>query len=117
MGIPHPLSTFSLRVISAKKSRRKYNNNNNCCCCSVCKFVYKSCKNIQSVELLGTSVTRMGNLLDFGQLFKPLATIYWPKSPTFLGNSCEGVKIYHISSEIILRQLFWTFGDFLWSHW
>ena len=67
--------------------------------------------------LVTISVTRMGNLLDYGQLFKPLATIYWPKSPTFLGNSCEGVKIYHISSEIILRQLFWTFGDFLWSHW
>ena len=55
------------------------------------------------------SVTRMGDLLDFGQLFKPLAALNWPKSSTFLGNFCKGVKIYQSSSEIILgnfdRQL------------
>ena len=51
------------------------------------------------------SVTRFGNILDFGQLFKALATINLPKSPTFLGNFCKGVKIYHISSEIIFGQL------------
>ena len=44
-------------------------------------------------------VTRLGNLLDFGQLFK--ATINLFKSPTFLGNFCKGVKIYHFYSEII----------------
>ena len=32
-----------------------------------------------------------------------------PKSPTFLGNFCKGVKIYHICSEII-------FG-YTGSHW
>ena len=36
---------------------------------------------------------------------KPLATINLPKSPTFLGNFCKGVKIYHFSIEIILGQL------------
>ena len=51
-------------------------------------------------------------LLDFGQLFKAFATINLPKSPTFLGNFCKGVKIYHFSSEIIFRQLLPTFGDF-----
>ena len=51
------------------------------------------------------SVTRLGELLDFGQLLKPLATINLPKSPTFLGNFCKVVKIYHISSEIIFGQL------------
>ena len=42
------------------------------------------------------SVTILGDLLDFGPLFKAL---------TFLGNFCEGVKIYHFSSEIIFGQL------------
>ena len=54
---------------------------------------------------LPTSVTRLGDLLEFGQLFKALTTINLPKSPTFLGNFCKGVKIYHFSSEIIFRQL------------
>ena len=35
-----------------------------------------------------------------------------PKSSTFLGNFCKGVKIYHYSNEIIFRQLLWKFGDF-----
>ena len=54
---------------------------------------------------LGSSVTRLGDLLDFGTFLKPLATINLSKSPTFLGNFCEGVKIYHFSSEINFRQL------------
>ena len=33
-----------------------------------------------------------------GYFLKPLATINLPKSPTFLGNFCKGVKIYHFSS-------------------
>ena len=48
-------------------------------------------------------MTRLGDLLDFGLLLKPLATIKLPKSPTFLGNFCKGVKIYYFSSEIIFR--------------
>ena len=60
-------------------------------------------------------MTRLGNLLKFGQLLKPLTTINLPKSPTFLGNFCKGVKIYHFSSEIIFGQLLQTFGNFFWS--
>ena len=41
--------------------------------------------------------------LTLGNFVKPLATINLPKSPTFLGNFCKGVKIYHFSSEIIFR--------------
>ena len=52
-----------------------------------------------------SSVTRFGDFLHFGNFLKALATINLPKSPTFLGNFCEGVKIYHFSSEII-------FGNF-----
>ena len=40
-----------------------------------------------------------------GNFLKPLATINLPKSPTFLGNFCKGVKIYNFSSEIIFGQL------------
>ena len=55
----------------------------------------------------GTSVTRLGNFLDFG-----LAAINLPKSPIFLGNFSKGVKIYHFSCEIIFGKLLKTFGDF-----
>ena len=56
-------------------------------------------------------MTRLGYLLVFGHLFKALATINLPKYPTDLGNFFKGVKIYHVSSEIIFRQLLQTFGD------
>ena len=52
---------------------------------------------------LANSVTRFGDLLDL--FLKPLATIHLSKSRTVLGNFCEGVKICHISSEIIFGQL------------
>ena len=51
-------------------------------------------------------MTILGNLWDFGQLFKPLATVNLSKSLTLLGNFCEDVKIYHFSSEIILSNFF-----------
>ena len=47
-----------------------------------------------------------------GNFLKHLATIILPKSPTFLGNFCKGVEIYHFSSEIIFGQLLWTIDDF-----
>ena len=40
-----------------------------------------------------TSVTRLGHFFPLGDFLKPLATIIFPKSPTFLGNVCKGVKI------------------------
>ena len=58
------------------------------------------------------SVTRLGDLLDFGNFLKPLATTNLPKSLTFLGNFCKGVKSYHFCSEIIFGQLLQTFGNF-----
>ena len=64
-------------------------------------------------------MTRLDDFLHFGLLFctlgyflTPLATINLPKSPTFLGNFCKGVKIYHFYSEIIFGHLLATFGDF-----
>ena len=52
-----------------------------------------------------SSVTRLGDFWTLGNFLKPLATINLPKSPTFLGIFCKGVKIYHFSSEIIFGQL------------
>ena len=57
-------------------------------------------------------MTRLGDLLDFGQVFKSLcATINLPKSPTFFSNFRKVVKIFHFSCDIIFGQLLWTFGD------
>ena len=51
-----------------------------------------------------------------GNFSKPVATIILPKLPTFLGNFCNGVKIFHFSSGIIFVQLLLTFGDFYTGH-
>ena len=40
-----------------------------------------------------------------GNFSKPLETIILPKTPTFLGNFCKGIKIFNFSSEIIFGQL------------
>ena len=52
-----------------------------------------------------------------GNFSKPLASINMPKSFTFLGNFCWGVKSYHFSCEIIFGQLLWIFGNLFWSYW
>ena len=59
------------------------------------------------------SVTRLGDLLDFGQLFKAFGNNLICPNPTFLGNLCKGVKIFYFSSEIIFGQLKSTFANFL----
>ena len=48
----------------------------------------------EDVNPVVISVTRSGDLLDFGHFLKPLATINMPKSSQFSGNFCKGVKIY-----------------------
>ena len=60
-----------------------------------------------------TSVTRLGNLLDFGHLFKQLATIDLPKS--FLGNFVMVSKSLIFVLKSFLSN-FQTFGYFYWSH-
>ena len=47
-----------------------------------------------------------------GIFLKPLATMNFPESPTFLGNFWKGVKILNFSSEIIFGHLWQTFGNF-----
>ena len=54
-------------------------------------------------EVVG-SLTRLGDLLDFGQLFKAFGDNYFAKSFTFLGIFCKGVKIFNFFSEIIFGE-------------
>ena len=51
-----------------------------------------------------------------GNFFKPFATINLPKSPTFLGNFCKGVIIYHFTTEIIFGNFYRHLAIFFWSH-
>ena len=46
------------------------------------------------------SVTKLGDLLHFGQLFKACGNNYFTQIDHILRNFCEGVKIFHFSSEI-----------------
>ena len=67
------------------------------------------------------SVTRLGSFQceqivrfierTLGNFLKPVATISLPKSGTLLCNFCEGVEIFHFSSEIVFLVTFY------WSHW
>ena len=59
-----------------------------------------------------TSVTRLGDLSDFGQLFKAFCNNYFAQISHILCNFCKCVKIFHFYSEIIFGQLLNTFGDF-----
>ena len=72
---------------------------------------------VPSCTKVSSSVTIFGNLLDLGQLLKPLATINLPQSPPFFGNFCKGVKIYHFSSETIFGHFYRHLVIFIWSHW
>ena len=54
---------------------------------------------------LGSSGTRLGDLLHFGQLFKANSNNYFAPITHISGNFCKSVKIFHCSSEIIFGQL------------
>ena len=58
----------------------------------------------------------LGDFCTLGNFLKPLAAFNLPKSPTILGNFCNGVKIYDFSSEIPFRQLYRHLAIFFWSH-
>ena len=48
------------------------------------------------------SVTRLGDLLDFGQLFKAFGNSYFAQISHIF---CKGVKTYNFSRQIIFGQL------------
>ena len=64
----------------------------------------------------GSSVTRLGDLLHFGQLFKACGNNSFAQIYHFLGNFCKGVKFCHLSSEIILGTFYRHLATFYWSH-
>ena len=39
-----------------------------------------------------------------------------PKSPTFLGNFCKGVKMFYFCCDIILGNIYRLLAIFFWSH-
>ena len=63
-----------------------------------------------------TSVTRLGDW-TFGHFLKSLATINLPKSPTFLGNYCKGVKSIIFLVKSHLGNFYRNLAIFFWLHW
>ena len=51
-------------------------------------------------------MTRLGDLLHFGQLFKDCGNNYFAQIVHILGDFCIVVEIFHFSSEISFGQLF-----------
>ena len=60
-----------------------------------------------------TSVTRLGNLLHFGQLFKASGNNYFAQIVYILGNYWKGVKIFDFSCEIIFGNFYKHLATFL----
>ena len=70
---------------------------------------YLSCKCSRELSLCKRSRTVWPDWAIYctlGNFSQPVATIILPKSPTFLGNFCKGVKIFLFSSKIIFGQLY-----------
>ena len=67
----------------------------------------------QCVPPMAASVTRLGDLLHFRQLFNACGKNYFAKIARILGNFCKCAKIFHVSCGIIFGQLLATFN---WSH-
>ena len=57
------------------------------------------------LELVGCSVTRFGDFLDFGQPFKAFCNNLFAQISYILGKFCKCAKIIHFSNEIIFGQL------------
>ena len=53
-----------------------------------------------------TNVTRLGDLLDFGQVFKAFGNNQFAQISHILRQFCKGTKINHFSSEIVFGQLY-----------
>ena len=53
---------------------------------------------------------------NLGNFLKPLATFNLSKSPTFLGNFCKGVKIYHFLLKSFLGNFNRHLATYFWSH-
>ena len=58
------------------------------------------------MEKVGSSVTRLGDLLHFEQLFKACGNNYFTQIAHISVNFCKGFEIFHFSNEIIFGRLF-----------
>ena len=79
----------------------------NCECSPYRNSMMHTCRRVPG------SVTRLGDLWDFGQLFKACGNNKFAPIYHILRQFCKGVKIFNFSSETIFRKLFQAFGDFL----
>ena len=52
-----------------------------------------------------SSVTRLGDLFDFGHLFKAFGNNYFAQIGHIFGNFCKGVQIFNCSNKLIFVQL------------
>ena len=52
------------------------------------------------------SVTRLGDLLLLGQLFKAYGNNYFAQIAHILRNFCNGVKMFTLPSEIVLSNFY-----------
>ena len=65
------------------------------------------------LPMFSRSVTRLGALLHFGQLFKAYGNNYFTQIIHMFIQFLKGFKNFHFSSEIIFGQLLQALGDFL----
>ena len=56
---------------------------------------------VENISTIGTMWLDWEIYWTLGNFLKPLTKIIFPKSPTFLGNFCKGVKRFNFTSEII----------------
>ena len=77
---------------------------------------HMSHQNPQSAYSLISSVTRLGDSLHFGQLFKAYGNNYFPQIAQILGNVCKVVKIIHFAGDIIFCSTFIGIWQFFTGH-
>ena len=68
------------------------------------------------MELLRLSVTRLGDLLHFGHVFKAWGNNYFAQISHILGKFCKVDKIFHFFSEIFFGNYCRHLATFYWSH-
>ena len=62
------------------------------------------------------NVTRLDDLLHFGQLFQASGNNFYAQITHILGNFCKGVQIFYFSSKIMFGNFYRHLATFYWSH-
>ena len=65
---------------------------------------------------VSTRVTRLADLLHFGQIFKACGNNFFTQIDHILANFWKVVKIFHISLESFLGNFYRHLATFYWSH-